>query len=180
MTLLRPLPDTAALAATPTWFAAQLRPNGAQIAKINLERQGFRTFLPRVERDRRTGTKFQSVLQPLFPGYIFLTFPDAPGAWRSISNTRGVTRLVCVASNQPSALPAGLVEALMAQCDANGLVTPPDLPQPGETVRLTRGPFAEFLGEVLSVDADRRVWMLIELLGQSTRICTDLANLTRA
>ena len=42
-----------------SWFLAQLKPNCAHIADRNLKRQGFRTFLPTEDVNRRSnGTPF--------------------------------------------------------------------------------------------------------------------------
>ena len=40
---------------------------------------------------------------------------------------------------------------------------------PGDRVKIERGPFAEFICTVDSIQDDRRAWVLIHLLQQKTR-----------
>ena len=56
---------------TPLWYIVQFKPNSHKIAVRNLQRQGFKTFLPMHEMTRRTAVKFQTVIRPLFAGYMF-------------------------------------------------------------------------------------------------------------
>jgi transcriptional antiterminator RfaH len=37
-------------------------------------------------------------------------------------------------------------------------------------VRITTGPFADFVAEVEKIAPDRRVWVLMELMGSETRV----------
>lgn len=152
-----------------TWFLAQLKPNSAQIAETNLRRQGFRTFLPLEEGTRKARGKFVTVVRPVFPGYIFVAFDVASGGWRSINSTSGVTRLVSFGKD-PAPVPLDLVSQLRLRCDQSGMLLPPKLLQPGDQVRVTSGPFADFVAEIESLEADRRVWILLEIMGGRTRV----------
>ena len=42
------------------WFIAQIKPNSYRTALQNLERQGFETFLPKMEITQRKENKFIS------------------------------------------------------------------------------------------------------------------------
>ena len=136
-----------------SWFLAQLKPNCVQIAERNLKRQGFRTFLPMEEGTVRRSGKFVSALLPLFPGYIFVSFDTASGQWRSVNSTYGVTKLVSFGTT-PAPVPLDLVSQLMLRCDASGRLLPPKLLKPGDQVRITTGPFAEFVAEVEGIAPD--------------------------
>ena len=67
-------------------------------------------------------------------------------------------------------MPLGLVSQLMMRCDAKGKLLPPRLLKPGDQVTLTKGPFANFVAEVEKIAPDRRVWVLIEIMGGQTRV----------
>lgn len=152
-----------------TWFLAQLKPNCADIAKKNLERQGFRTFLPLEEETRQRNGKFVTGTRPLFPGYIFVALDVDQGLWRHVNSTYGVTRLVSFGKT-PKPVPRGLVSQLMQRCDISGQVLPPDLPKPGDQVTVTKGPFADFVARVEQIDPDQRIWVLMEMMGRQTRL----------
>ena len=152
-----------------TWFLAQLKPNSAQIAHKNLSRQGFQTFLPMEEETRQRNGKFVTVDRPLFPGYIFVAFDRAKGLWRAVNSTHGITRLVSF-GKEPARVPLDLVSQLMQRCDSSGKLLPPKLLKPGDQVTLTKGPFADFVAEVEKIEPDRRVWVLMDIMGGQTRV----------
>lgn len=152
-----------------SWFLAQLKPNCANIAEKNLKRQGFQTFLPMEEETRARGGKFVTAMRPLFPGYIFVAFDVARGLWRTVNSTYGVTRLVSL-GKEPTTVPVDLVSQLMLRCDSTGRLLPRKLPKPGDQVTLTKGPFADFVAEVEMIVPDRRVWVLMNIMGGQTRV----------
>jgi transcriptional antiterminator RfaH len=152
-----------------SWFLAQLKPNCINIAGKNLQRQGFKTFLPLEEETRKRGGKFVTSMRPLFPGYIFVTFDVVRGLWRTINSTYGITRLVSF-GQEPTAVPLGLVSQLMLRCDAKGKLLPAKLLKPGDQVTLTKGPFANFVAEVERIAPDRRAWILMDIMGGQTRV----------
>ena len=157
------------------WFLAQHKPNSHRIAARNLARQGFRTFVPLQEETRRTGSRFVTQARPLFPGYLFVAFDPAAGNWRAINSTAGITRLVSTgAGSAPRPVPDALVAGLMARCDGAGtLREAPRPPEPGERVTLATGPFADYVATVERLTPERRVWVLLDLMGQATRVAMD-------
>lgn len=152
-----------------TWFLAQLKPNSHLIADRNLTRQGFRTFLPLQEETRRERGRFVTRVRPLFPGYLFVAFNTLQGSWRAINSTYGVTRLVSF-GNEPTPVPLDLVSQLMLRCDREGKLLPPLILKPGDQIALTKGPFADFVATIESIAPDRRVWVLLDILGRQTRV----------
>ncbi|WP_114966654.1 transcription termination/antitermination protein NusG [Alkalilacustris brevis] len=152
-----------------TWFLAQFKPNSHNIAERNLARQGLRTFLPRQEETRRARGKFFTQLRPLFPGYIFVALDMLRGGWRVVNSTYGITRLVSL-GKEPTPVPLDLISQLMLRCDRDGMLMPPKLLNPGEQVTLTKGPFADFVATIECIAPDRRVWVLLELMGAQIRV----------
>ena len=158
------------------WFLAQLRPNCFHIAERNLKRQGFPTFLPLEEKTVRRKGRFVQSLVPLFSGYMFISIDPLLGQWRPVNSTYGVTRIVSF-GQEPAAVPLEIVNELMLRCDLSGRILPPKMLQPGDRVRITTGPFADFVAEVEKIAPDRRVWVLMELMGGQTRVAVSPASL---
>ena len=152
-----------------SWFLAQVKPNCANIADRNLKRQGFKTFLPLKEETLQRKGKFVTATQPLFPGYIFVAFNAARGLWRTVNSTYGVTRLVSF-GKEPAAVPLDLISQLLLHCDTKGKLLPSKLLKTGDQVTLTKGPFANFIAEVEKIASDRRVYVLMEIMGGQTRV----------
>lgn len=158
------------------WFLAQIKPNCVQIAKKNLTRQGFQTFLPCKDSTVQRRGRFTTTLQPLFPGYIFVALDVVRGQWRAVNSTYGITRLVSF-SNRPAQVPDELIDELRARCDPEGKILPPPLLSPGDSVRLMAGPFSGFLASVEAMDSQQRVWVLMDIMGGQTRVGVDTRQL---
>jgi len=159
-----------------TWFLAQLKPNSAQLANKNLMRQGYRTFLPLETTTRQRSGKFVTALRPIFPGYIFVAFDVAEGAWRSVNSTYGVTRLV-IFGKKPASVPSDLVAQLFQRCDVSGKLLPPQLLKPGDQVRMMTGPFTNFVASIEAIAPDCRIWVLMDFMGEKTRVAVDADQL---
>jgi len=171
--------DVAAKAKTNTWFLAQVKPNCEALAQRNLARQGFEAFLPQEEVTREMRGRFVTKLRPVFPGYIFVAFDPERGHWRSINGTYGIARLVSFGS-QPAAVPTGLVDQLKSRCTDGGLLIPMEKIHAGDQVMLTKGPFHNLIAEVEELTPDRRVWVLLDVMGGERRVSVDLTELRGA
>ncbi len=152
-----------------TWFLAQLKPNCAKVAERNLTRQGFRTFLPVEEVTRRSRSTFVTAETPLFPGYIFVAFDVEKGGWRAINSTHGVAHLISFGA-APTPVPRDAFAALVQRCDGQGKLIPSPPLQSGDRVIMPCGPFAEFVATVDKIEPDRRVWILLDMMGGKTRV----------
>ena len=151
------------------WYLVQLKPNGHRLAKTNLERQGFNTFLPLQNVTKRSAHKFVDRLVPLFPGYMFVELDTTQNAWRKVNSTLGVARIVSLGGT-PTAIPSEIVNEFISRCDGDGILCPTQGLEVGQYVQVLRGPFANFVAKVEEISPDQRVWILIDLLGQSSRI----------
>ena len=151
------------------WFLAQLKPNCSKIAVTNLNRQGFQTFLPLIEETRQIKGKFINSIRPLLPGYIFVALDVTSGPWRAVNSTYGISQLVCF-GKKPTKVPLDLISQLMLRCDVNFKMLRHEFLKPLDHVRLTKGPFANYVAEVEKITPDRRVWVLMEIMGCQTRV----------
>jgi len=149
------------------WFAATVKPNRFAQAKLNLQNQNFKTFMPLLERTVRYARVEQQVLRPAFPGYIFVGFDRDTTQWRVINNTFGVSGLVMSAANSPLPVHADLMASMMARCDSVGKVLPPAAFAAGDKVRVLSGPFKDLLAEVAKTSDGDRVRLLLDLMGRA-------------
>lgn len=151
------------------WYLIQFKPNSHRIAECNLNRQGFETFLPKQKITRRKASSFVSDLKPLFPGYMFVSVNSDLAPWRSLNSTIGASKLVSF-EGKPKPLPLQLISGLMLRCDASGVLLPPKSLSKGDTVEMLKGPFANFIATVDTIDPEQRIWVLMDFMGQKTRI----------
>ena len=148
------------------WFAVQCLANREALAYVQLQNQDFETFFPRQQKTRRHARKFDVVLAPFFPGYLFVKLDLNRDRWRSVNGTRGVARLV-MQGEMPAPAPVGIVEGLMEVCDDTGLVQVRDRDglEVGQAVRILSGAFVDFIGELDRLDEVGRVRVLLEIMG---------------
>ena len=114
--------------------------------------------------------------RPLFPGYMFVAFDRKNMPWHKINNTLGVSKLLTL-NNEPYIIPKTLITNMMAQCDLGGIFHPERQFTKGDSVRFISGPFDSFLATVENIDKNQRVWVLIGLMGQSTRTIIKIEKL---
>jgi transcriptional antiterminator RfaH len=162
-----------------TWYLIQTKPNAQNVAARNLARQGCDVFLPFLEQTRRTAQQFRTELRPLFPGYLFVGLQAQAPSWRTLNSTHGVSRGVSLDGTYRPVSDA-LITQLQSQCDAAGVFRAQDSYTPGDVVGIQTGPFASFVAEVVDMAPDQRIWVLIDLLGQKSRIAVDQQDLKRA
>ena len=150
------------------WFAAMTQSQREGIAVDNLRRQGFCTFSPLERVTRRHARKTIATTAPVFRGYVFVRMDPLRVHWRSINGTLGVRSLV-TNGDSPLAIRSGVVETMLASTDADGILKFVDPLQPGMTVRLRAGPFAEQLGVIERLDGRNRLVLLMSLMSGRVR-----------
>jgi transcriptional antiterminator RfaH len=151
------------------WHVVQTQPRAEARAVLNLERQSFSVFCPWVHKTVRHARAVRKGLAPLFPGYLFILLKISRDHWRSVNGTRGVVRLI-TQGDLPLAIPAGIVEALKARMDSEGALDWSSSLRVGQTVRVSEGPFADFVGTLEQLDTTGRVQVLLDLLGRSVPV----------
>lgn len=164
------------LGAGPAWFLAQVKPNCEAVAERNLKRQGFQIFLPREDVTRELRGRFVTRRRPVFPGYIFVAFDPAAGLWRSINGTYGVARLVSFGPD-PAPVPAGLVPELMGRTNEEGVLAATESFKAGDQVVVSQGPFSNLVAQVVENAPERRVWVLLDIMGADRRIMLEMEQL---
>jgi transcription antitermination factor NusG len=161
------------------WFVARVLTHQENRAQFNLHRLGFRSFLPRLRRTVRHARRLRDTLNPLFPGYIFVIIDLSKQRWRSINGTFGVASLI-MGADQPTPVPLGVVEALVASCESRGAVRLDDSLEIGQKVRILSGPFAETLCRLAHLDDRGRVRVLLEIMGMEVAAQLDRSAIASA
>ena len=153
------------------WYVVHTHARSEDKASWHLRNQGFECFVPRCLKTRRHARKTDTVLEPLFPRYLFAKFDADASRWLAINGSRGVASLL-TDGTRPLAVPDGMIEKLIAQSDEQGITSLTSLGmfRKGLKVRIKSGPFTGQVGEVSEV-FDRgmdRVKILLSLLGVET------------
>lgn len=161
------------------WYAVQCIARKEPGAFQQLQAQGFRVFLPKLEKTVRHARRLRTVAAPLFPGYQFVTLDLERDRWRSVNGTIGVSSLV-MAGSLPAPVPVGVVESLLAHVDCRGLVRLDVDLCVGQSVRVLSGPFANAVGRLVRLDGRERVRVLLDIMGGEVPALIDRAALAAA
>jgi len=152
------------------WYAAKTKAGQDAIACTNLGRQSFTIYYPQMVIERYRQGRIIRETEPLFPGYILISFQLDNTQWRVINNTRGIYKLLSFNEDgRPSRMPDGEVESLQDQEKQGKLyISEVVRLRRGDLVRLKFGPSADRIGEVLRTRGER-VEFLMQLLGRRIR-----------
>jgi transcriptional antiterminator RfaH len=151
------------------WYLVYAKPRQETVAQQNLERQGYRTYLPLVSQARRRNGRRVNVVAPMFPRYLFIHLDNRSDNWAPIRSSRGVVSLVRF-GQEAAKVPNGFIAALRAREDERGVqLLPAEEYRPGSRVRITDGSFSGYQAVFLAKTGRDRVVLLLDILGQHTR-----------
>lgn len=162
------------------WYVVRTQSRCEERARNHLNNQGFNVYLPRYKKRRSHARRVETVLRPLFPGYLFVYLPEGGGGCRSINGTIGVHSLVSFGAMEPARLSDLVVDELQKREDDSGIVQlrKPAL-QKGDQVRLIDGAFEDSFGLVEDITDERRTILLLDLLGRKVRVHAPVEQLSK-
>lgn len=159
------------------WYLVYSKPRQEALAKENLDRQGYSTYLPMLRTPRRRLGKRIVRIEPMFPRYFFIRLDTEKDNWAPIRSTFGVSNLVRFGM-MPSPVPDDLIQVLQERDDSTGVQ---DLPmhdfQKGDKVRIEEGPFMGYEGILLAKTSQQRVLVLLDIVGKAAKARIDVTAL---
>lgn len=155
------------------WYVAQTHPRKELSAVDHLRRQGYATFFPQFRVSHIRRHRRETVLKPVFPGYVFVAFDVSSAGWTSINSTRGVRRLVGSGSGRPQPVPASVMELIQRRCRGEIMLELLEQLHPGDLVQINTGPLAQRIAKVERLEEGERVALLFEIMGTEQVITMD-------
>jgi len=149
-----------------------------RIETMGMQDRIFRVVVPTEEEVEIRDGQRKTSRKRVFPGYILVQMIIDEESWYVVRNTPGVTGFVG-SGTEPTSLTPEEVENILSRMEAE---------QPrikvsfriGETVRITEGPFAEFMAVVDEIYADRgKVRVLVSFFGRETPVEMDFLQVER-
>lgn len=157
------------------WYVVQTHQHSENLAEKHLSSQNLRTYLPKRRRTVRHARSIKTVCGAYFDGYLFVSLDIQRQRWSPINSTVGVRKLVMSAS-KPIPVPYGIVESLIMATDEDGFLHPKDIFQPGKTIKVANGPFADQLGILDYVGHSGAVRVLMDIMNRAVPIYMDRSN----
>jgi transcription termination/antitermination protein NusG len=149
----------------------------ARIQSMNMEEKIFEVAIPMEDVVEFKGGRKVVAQKKVFPGYLLVRCVMDDNSWYVIRNTPGVTGFVGQGRHgqKPTPLTRREVETFLAtKGDGEGAVKPgkPRLEyETGESVRVREGPFADFSGQIVEINADQlKLKVLVNIFGRETPV----------
>ena len=149
-----------------------------RIESMGVEDQIYQVLVPMEEEIEIRNGQRQTVNKKVFPGYVLVEMVMTDESWYVVRNTPGVTSFVG-SGNRPTPLRESEVKAILKQM---GVEAPKFKVQfaKGQSVRVTDGPFAEFIGTVDEVHPERnKVRVLVSIFGRETPVELDFLQIEK-
>ena len=155
------------------WHCARTKPKHEHIAAATLRKTlGVEAFLPRLRIERATRRGAVRVIEPLFPGYVFVRCAIAE-MLNEIKHTNGVSSVVQF-GGKISVVEDAVIEELQECFEADEPMTVEHGLTPGSEVSVAGGAFDGMRAHVLrNMPAKQRVQILLDILGQPTPVEVD-------
>jgi transcriptional antiterminator NusG len=155
-----------------------------RIQSLDMQDRIFDVLVPTEEEVIFKDGKRRSERRKLFPGYILVQMTMDDESWYAVRNTPGVTGFVSTEDEhdkrpKPVPLEDKQMEDILNQVESDVTRIRVGLER-GETVRITEGPFVDFIGAVNEVDESKgKVRVLVSFFGRETPVELDFLQVER-
>ena len=149
-----------------------------RVETMGFEEKIFDIIVPTRNTVKVSGGKKETVKEKIFPGYVLVKMILEDESWLLVRTTQGVTAFIG-AGNKPTPISDKEVEAIQKFMK---------LEEPtykaafsvGEAVKITDGPFADFLGSISEIDERKgKLKVLITVFGRETPVELDFLQVTK-
>jgi transcriptional antiterminator NusG len=149
-----------------------------RIETMNLKGHIFEMLVPTQDRVIIRSGKKATIKEKIFPGYLLVKMILDDPTWLAVRTTAGITGFVG-AGNNPTPL---------SEAEVNNIQKFISSPAPrfktkfsvGEAVKITDGPFADFLGTIHEMDEEKgKVKVLVSIFGRETPVELDFLQIQK-
>lgn len=157
------------------WYLLYCKSRDEHRAQQHLANQHIESYLPLIQVQKIRRGKKVLVEEALFPSYLFVHLNPEHSNFNAIRSTRGVIDFVkCGAAYIKVA--TQLIDTLKQNSERGG--TQCQLPESGDEVEISQGPFKGLTGIYQKADGLERSMILIKMLNQDNEVSianTDLS-----
>ena len=141
-----------------------------RVESMNMTEQIFRVVIPEEEETQVKDGKAKKLVKKTFPGYVLVELIMTDESWYVVRNTPGVTGFVGSAGAGSNPLLPEEVRFILKQMGLKEKTIDVEL-DVGEQVRIQSGPFANQIGEVQEIEADKfKLTVLVDMFGRETPV----------
>jgi transcriptional antiterminator RfaH len=151
------------------WYAVSTKPHHERQAELHIKQWDIECFLPLLKANKIIRRTRKTVVEPLFPGYLFAQF-ELERHYRAVSYAAGVRKVVEFGSG-PVELDATMIDAIKERLHDGYLMPQSERFKMGQIVHIKGGPLtgleAVFVREMKDRD---RVLLLLNRLGLNAKL----------
>ena len=149
-----------------------------RVETMSLQGKIFELLIPTQDRIVIRGGKKATVKEKIFPGYLLVKMVLDDPTWLAVRTTPGITGFVGAGST-----PTPLSESEVSNIQ-KFISTPAKRFKTrfstGEAVKITDGPFSDFLGSISEIDEEKgKVKVLVSIFGRETPVELDLLQIQK-
>jgi len=169
------------------WFVIHTYSGYEDRVKKNLEQriksmdsgdEVFQVVIPTVNEIEVKNGQRRTVTKKVLPGYVLVQMRMSDQSWNIVRNTPGVTGFVGSA-NKPTPLKEGEIDQILKQMAAEAPKVKVGF-RKGQSVRVTDGPFIDFVGVVDDISLQKgKVKVLLSLFGRETPVELDFLQVEK-
>ena len=169
------------------WFAVHTYSGYEERVKKNLEQRiklmdsgddVFQVIIPTEEEIEVRDGQRRNVTKKILPGYVLVQMRMNDQSWSVVRNTPGVTGFVG-SGNKPVPLQEEEVSQILKQMAAEAPRVKVGF-RKGQSIRVTDGPFIDFVGVVDDINAEKgKVKVLLSLFGRETPVELDFLQVEK-
>jgi transcriptional antiterminator NusG len=155
-----------------------------RIQSLDMQDRILQVLVPTEEEVVFKEGKRRAERRKLFPGYILVHMDMDDESWYAVRNTPGVTGFVSSEDEsdkrpKPVPLEDKQIEDILKQVESGAPRVKIGLER-GETVRITEGPFVDFIGGISDIDEGKgKVRVLVSFFGRETPVELDFLQVER-
>lgn len=151
----------------------------SRIESMGMSDRIFDVVVPTEQQVELKSGQRRTTERRIFPGYILIQMVLDDDSWFVVRNTPGVTGFVGM-GNKPTALTPPEVERILKRKEAEAPTIKVNFRE-GDPVQIIDGPFANFHGNVDSIDREKgKIRVLVSFFGRETPIELDFLQVERA
>ena len=169
------------------WYVIHTYSGHEERVKKNLEQrikfmdsgnEIFQVVIPTEDEIEVRGGRRRTVTRKILPGYVLVQMNMDEYSWGVVRNTPGVTGFVG-SGNVPTPLEENEVSEILKQMTADTPKVKIGYRQ-GQSVRVTDGPFVDFVGVVDEINMEKgKLKVLLSLFGQETPVELDFLQVDK-
>lgn len=149
-----------------------------RIETMKLEDKIFELLVPTQDRVVIRSGRKQTVKEKIFPGYLLVKLILDDPTWLAVRTTPGITGFVG-AGKTPTPLSETEVANIQKFVSAPAKRFKTRFSN-GEAVKITDGPFSDFLGTINEIDEEKgKVKVLVSIFGRETPVELDLLQIAK-